>query len=384
MRITQVTAHNWRNFKNLSFSVGDRLLIVGPNASGKSNLLDLFRFLGDIARPGGGLSAAIARRGGLSKTRCLFARNNHKGELNIEVTLQDDDTTWHYELAIKGRSGGRNEPHVVREIVKRDGGILLQRPDDQDEQDPDRLLQTHLEQISTNQSFRPIADHFTRTRYFHPVPQIIRNAQLAGIFDTKEFGSGMIAEMNATQTRTRDAWLKRMANALKAAVPNFTSLELRSDHAGQPHLVAGYRNWRSTPSEQNESEFSDGTLRLIGLLWAIVSAPSSGGTFLLEEPELSLNTAIVRKLPSLLARAQRSSAMQVLLSTHAPELLDDEGIHPTEILVLRVTDDGTVAQPLSDIDEAADEVAAGLPLSEITASLISPGDLSGLMTAVRR
>ena len=273
---------------------------------------------------------------------------------------------------------------MVREIVKKDGEILLERPDQFDVLDPDRMLQTHLEQISANQAFRPIAEHFAKVSYFHLVPQIIRNPQLAGVFSTKEFGSTMIAEMNGTPKRTREAWLHRMATALKAAVPNFTSLELKTDSAGHPHLVAGYQNWRSTPSEQNESEFSDGTLRLIGLLWAIVSAPSNGGILLLEEPELSLNSAVVRALPSLLAMAQRSSTMQVILSTHAPELLDDEGIRPDEVLVLQVTDDGTVAHPLTEIPEIADEIAADLPLSEIAAELISPEDLSGLLAAAKR
>ncbi|MDO5066545.1 MAG: AAA family ATPase [Propionibacteriaceae bacterium] len=384
MRITHVTAHNWRNFKKLSFSIGDRLLIVGPNASGKSNLLDLFRFLGDIARPGGGLAAAIDARGGLSRIRCLFARNHRKGELGIEVTLQDGETIWHYELALKGRSGGKNQPQVVREIVRKDGETLLERPDQFDASDPDRMLQTHLEQISANQAFRPIADHFAKVSYFHLVPQIIRNPQLAGVFSTKEFGSTMIAEMSGTPKQTREAWLRRMVKALRAAVPNFTSLELKTDSAGHPHLVAGYQNWRSTPSEQNESEFSDGTLRLIGLLWSIVSAPNNGGVLLLEEPELSLNSAVVRVLPSLLAVSQRSSTMQVILSTHASELLDDEGIHPDEVLVLQVTDDGTVAHRLSDIPEVADEIAAGLPLSETTGTLLAPEDLSGLFLAAKR
>ncbi|WP_257493081.1 AAA family ATPase [Actinomyces wuliandei] len=75
MRITQVSASNWRNFKSLDLRLDRRLFVVGPNAAGKSNLLDLFRFLGDIARPGGGLTSAISSRGGLSRVRSLFARS---------------------------------------------------------------------------------------------------------------------------------------------------------------------------------------------------------------------------------------------------------------------------------------------------------------------
>lgn len=383
MQITHVTAHNWRNFKNLDFAVADRLLIVGPNAAGKSNLLDLFRFLRDISRPGGGLAAALEARGGLSRARCLFARNNHKGELAIMVDLRDGEDEWRYELAIKGEKGGHNRPIVVREIVTRNGRELLSRPDTNDDRDPDQLTQTHLEQISANQEFRPIAEYFAKANYFHLVPQMIRYPQAGGA-SPRAFGSSMIADMNATPVRTRQAWFRRIEKALQSAVPGFETLRLEVDKAGQPHLIAGYRNWRRNPSEQNETDFSDGTLRLIGLLWTIISSPANGGVLLLEEPELSLNAAVVQKLASLLAMAQRGTSMQVILSTHSPELLDDEGIRPGEVLVLQVTSDATVANQLSEIAEVEAQISADLPLSEMMAKLINPGDLTGLIKAARR
>ena len=383
MQITHVTAHNWRNFKNLDFAVADRLLIVGPNAAGKSNLLDLFRFLGDISRKGGGLAAALEARGGLSRARCLFARNNHKGELAIMVDLRDGEDEWRYELAIKGKKGGHNHPIVVREIVTRNGSELLSRPDANDDRDPDQLTQTHLEQISANREFRPIAEYFAKVNYFHLVPQMIRYPQAGGA-SPRAFGSSMIADMNATPVRTRQAWFRRIEKALQSAVPGFETLRLEVDKAGQPHLIAGYRNWRRNPSEQNETDFSDGTLRLIGLLWTIISSPANGGVLLLEEPELSLNAAVVQKLASLLAMAQRGTSMQVILSTHSPELLDDEGIRPGEVLVLQVTSDATVANQLSEIAEVEAQISADLPLSEVVAELINPGDLTGLIKAARR
>lgn len=383
MQITHVTAHNWRNFKNLDVAVADRLLIVGPNAAGKSNLLDLFRFLGDISRKGGGLAAALEARGGLSRVRCLFSRNNHKGELAIMVDLRDGEDEWRYELAIKGKKGGHNHPIVVREIVTRNGSELLSRPDANDDRDPDQLTQTHLEQISANREFRPIAEYFAKVNYFHLVPQIIRYPQAGGA-SPRAFGSSMIADMNATPVRTRQAWFRRIERALQSAVPGFETLRLEVDKAGQPHLIAGYRNWRRNPSEQNETDFSDGTLRLIGLLWIIISSPANGGVLLLEEPELSLNAAVVQKLASLLAMAQRGTSMQVILSTHSPELLDDEGIRPGEVLVLQVTSDATVANQLSEIAEVEAQISADLPLSEVVAELINPGDLTGLIKAARR
>jgi predicted ATPase len=380
VRVTRVTASNWRNFKTLSFVTRDRLFIVGPNASGKSNLLDLFRFLSDISEAGGGLAAAIEKRGGLGKVRSLFARNYHKGRLIVELDLADGDGTWKYRLAIKGEGSGRNRPVVDEERVEHGDQILLDRPNAEDLADPERLTQTHLEQIAANQSFRPIADYFAKVRYFHIVPQVVRDPTRAGLISEDPFGGDFIAQMNSVRPQTRRAWLRRMENALRAAVPEFESLEIEVDSAGRPHLTAGYRNWRVSPTRHSEVEFSDGTLRLIGLLWTLVSAPANGGVLLLEEPELSLNAAVVRTLPTVLAMAQRDRDLQVVLSTHAPELLDHEGVSADEVLVLQVTSDGTVASLLSDIPEVAGEVEADLPTSEIIQSLIAPQDLGDLIS----
>lgn len=384
MRITRVAASNWRNFKSLDFPLESRLFVVGPNASGKSNLLDLFRFVGDIASPGGGLAFAIDRRGGLSKVRSLFARNHKGGRLILDFNLQDGDDTWRYQLAIAGEKGGRNRPIVAGERVEKNGAVLLSRPDASDTSDAERLTQTHLEQIAANQSFRVLADYFAGVRYFHLVPQLIKDPALLGTSLPDSYGSDLMAQINGENPRTRQAWLSRIQSALQAAVPEFESLTLEVDSAGKPHLVAGYRNWREKPARHSEADFSDGTLRLVGLLWTLVSAPKQTGVMLLEEPELSLNAAIVRTLPAVLATAQRQKGMQVVLSTHAPELLDDEGVLPREVLVLQVTRDGTVARLLSDIAEVASEVNAQLPTSDVVGMLISPQDLSGLIAVGRR
>jgi predicted ATPase len=378
MRIVHVAVDNWRNFKSLEFALGDRLFVVGPNASGKSNLLDIFRFLADVAGPGG-LATAVERRDGISKVRSLFARNNAGGRLVIDVRLRDGETDWRYRLAIRGEKGGLNRPIVDEELVEKDGKTLLRRPDRSDSRDAERLTQTHLEQIAQNESFRVLAEFFGRVQYFHLVPQIIRNPGRVAADSADPYGADFITRMNSVSAKTRDAWLRRMTVALSAAVPEFESLALELDTAGRPHLVAGYRNWRKRPARQSEADFSDGTLRLIGLLWTLVSTPANAGVLLLEEPELSLNAAIVRLLPTMLASVQRDRTLQVVMSTHAPELLDDEGVRASEILVLQVTNDGTSAQRLSDIEGVAGELEAGLPTSEIVASLISPTNLDGLL-----
>ena len=64
-RFTSLSLENWRNFVDVDVKLRRRVFLVGPNASGKSNFLDVFRFLSDIAGVGGGVpeSSSRARRG---------------------------------------------------------------------------------------------------------------------------------------------------------------------------------------------------------------------------------------------------------------------------------------------------------------------------------
>lgn len=110
MRFSALELDNWRNFKSVKVALGERAFLVGPNASGKSNLLDVFRFLAEIARPGGGLQAALASRQGLSKIRSLFARANSSVRIRVELQA-DTEAHWAYELVI--RAGDKRKSVVI-------------------------------------------------------------------------------------------------------------------------------------------------------------------------------------------------------------------------------------------------------------------------------
>jgi hypothetical protein len=190
-------------------AIGERLIIVGPNASGKSNLLDSIRFLRDLSRDGGGLQPAVRSRGGLSRVRCLFARNSNKGQVEITVTLGDDAdlNQWTYSISFNGEKGGLNRPIVARELVKRGDTVIIERPDAADREDSERLIQTALEQISENNDFRVIAEFLAETRYLHLVPEIIRDASRSGDQRDDPYGGDFIARMNRVSPKTRDSWL---------------------------------------------------------------------------------------------------------------------------------------------------------------------------------
>lgn len=178
-RFTHISLANWRNFTQVDVELQQRAFLIGPNASGKSNLLDVFRFLHDIVSVGGGFQESVRKRGGVSSLRSLAARQNP--DIAVQIKIGDDDAraAWSYELHFA--QDNQRRPFVRREVVLKNGQDLLSRPDDQDKDDPERLTQTYLEQVNVNKEFRDIADFFQSVRYLLLFPSLSANqtAQLA-------------------------------------------------------------------------------------------------------------------------------------------------------------------------------------------------------------
>lgn len=162
MFITRIVLKNWRNFANLDIEMRERLFVVGPNASGKSNFLDAFRFLRDVVKPAGGLQSAIAERGGLSKIRCLAARKEPDVEISVQLKsdINSETADWEYSIGIRQEVRGNRQPYLTHEKVWKNNKQILDRPDDDDKDDRLRLSQTHLEQINANAQFRDVQKFF--------------------------------------------------------------------------------------------------------------------------------------------------------------------------------------------------------------------------------
>jgi len=373
VRFTRLRLKNWRNFTQVDVKLSRRMFIVGPNAIGKSNLLDVFRFLREVAMEGGGLATAVKNRRGISKLRSLHYRAPASSDIEIHVdVVATDGVEWRYLLAFnKGDKKLGLAPVVTRESVWKkavDDGTweqLFERPREEDKNDPKLLTQTWLQQVAQNKSFRDLAEFFSSVSYLHLVPQLIREEQKPAeeSLGADAFGRDLLSRIRATSVKTRDARLERIRVVLATAVPNLTELELVPDENNNPHLQARFKHWRGPAAKQDEREFSDGTLRLIGLLWAL---QEKTGPLLLEEPELSLHTALVRQLAPFVARAQRSAGgRQAFISTHSDDLMGDEGIGPNEILLVRSAGEGSEVVQGADIEEIRTALESGLTAADV-------------------
>ena len=310
----------------------------------------------------------------MSGLRCLSARRYSDIAIQLNIGTDEHPSIWEYELRFS--QDKQRRPVVKRERVVREGSTILERPNDKDKTDPARMTRTCLENINANQEFREVADFFSSVRYLHLVPQIVRESDRSAGWQRDPFGGNFFEHLASTPQQTRKSRLRRIVNALRVAVPQLKELELWRDARGVPHLRVKYEHWKSRQSWQTEEQFSDGTLRLLGLLWAILDG---AGPLLMEEPELSLHPEVARYVPQMFMQVQQRFQRQMLISTHSSELLRDEGIGLDEVLLLSPEAGGTSISLASDSRQIAELLDGGSSLADAVIPHTRPQDIDQLL-----
>ena len=384
MIISKIELFNWKNFHRCEVGVQERCFVVGANAAGKSNFIDALRFLRDVAKQGGGLQTAVRVRGGITKIRCLAAREQSNVKLAIELSESDSrELCWHYELNFKHTGGGirENQVKIVSEKVfsGREQRYVLDRSAETLGEDEETLKYTYLEQPNANKDFRVIQQFLQNVEYLNVVPQMVRESASSSYSGDKEdyYGRNFLKRLALLNDNTRRSYFRKINEFLKLAVPQLEELSFVKDEIGVPHLEARYVHWRTRGSKQQEMQFSDGTLRLIGFLFALID---SNGVLLLEEPEINLHPGIVAQFPEFIAKIQRvkKGGRQVFITTHSYDILSNEGIAPEEVLLLTNSPEGTEVEVLSNVEKAKNILAAGFSMADVVMSLTKPWSIEAM------
>ena len=384
MIISKIELFNWKNFHRCEVGVQERCFVVGANAAGKSNFIDALRFLRDVAKQGGGLQTAVRVRGGITKIRCLAAREQSNVKLAIELSESDSrELCWHYELNFKHTGGGirENQVKIVSEKVfsGREQRYVLDRSAETLGEDEETLKYTYLEQPNANKDFRVIQQFLQNVEYLNVVPQMVRESASSSYSGDKEdyYGRNFLKRLALLNDNTRRSYFRKINEFLKLAVPQLEELSFVKDEIGVPHLEARYVHWRTRGSKQQEMQFSDGTLRLIGFLFALID---SNGVLLLEEPEINLHPGIVAQFPEFIAKIQRvkKGGRQVFITTHSYDILSNEGIAPEEVLLLTNSPEGTEVEVLSNVEKAKNILAAGFSMADVVMPLTKPWSIESM------
>lgn len=368
--ISHIYAKNWRNFPEIDIALHpQKNLIIGANASGKTNFLDLLRFLGDVTK--NDLTNAVESRGGFTSLR-FFKYKNDETEIFIQFRIENyDDKSdfFEYKLAFKLQWGGEKSLYIDKEILTHgDTEIFNIDSKFQDIKKEERSQTIIHNQYLADKTVRSFLQNIF---YFHLNPLSVRKrtADDRNKTELDPSGSNFIEVLYKAQKNMRERFLKKATDSLKSFIPNLENIEFEQDKNGMYHLFLKMTDSRSNEIKQDEILMSDGTLRLLGLLWSIYEKSSKSSVLLIEEPELSLHTAIINHLPHLLHRIQRTQKVQIFLTTHSLEMLR-EPIKSENVLGIYFRDKGSQIQKITNWKEFQVLEDSGFTLAEASNEII--------------
>jgi predicted ATPase len=361
--ISRLELKRFRRCSDVAIDLGPLTVMIGPNGTGKSTVLQAFEILGAAAN--GTLGRTLSGFGGAASLvsqmkpteRAFRPVGPETFSLGIAAPPPlslGGSAPLRYEIEI-GTSGPGYQ--IVREVLSQqqkkgaaspyyfllaeNGQVRysdpntrkLSKPDweiDPTEsglsQTPKLLAQPEAlrKQISSFACYRVIPSGLSA-----PVrrPQQLTNAVLPG-----PEGESLFSAINTLQQKHPDRF-ELLEDTLRAAFPGFEALRV-------PAVANGmlYVDWRTSDSVEplQVHQLSDGTIRFLWLA-TLLCCPTLPPLVLLDEPEVSLHPKLLELLVALFREASRHT--QLLVATHSDRML--RYLQPSEIIATGLGRDGS-------------------------------------------
>lgn len=351
-----VSIANYKSIAKCRVDLGPLIFLVGPNGSGKSNFLDALRFVADALNTT--LEQSLRDRGGIQSVRRRSRGHPTHFGIRLDLSLPD----------------GREGLYSFKVGAEREGAFVVQREEcrvaSQNALEPSeffvaeegrivqssRSIPTALERdrlalvaISGLPEFRPIYEGLRRMGFYNLNPDRIRDLQEpdAGQILGRD-GRNLAAVVRELGRFEAGRVLSKVCEHLEAVVPGVETVEHRTLGPKETlefrQQVTGDQNpWRFLASEM-----SDGTLRSLAILVAAFQAEVNGQRRVslvgIEEPEMALHPGAAEVIAEVLLLA--SDRVQVLATTHSPDLLNHKAIRDEHLLAVAAEGGATVVGPI--------------------------------------
>lgn len=359
--LTRVVLRNYKSIAACDVRLRPLVFLVGPNGAGKSNFLDALRFVADALRTP--LDLALRDRGGIKEVRRRSGGHPTHFALRLEFAL-NSGSTGHYAFRIGARPQGgyevQNEECVVHTPQVFDAeayfrvhtGEVTTSAKVAPAAALDRL---YLVNASGLAEFRPVYEAFSHMGFYNLNPDRIRDLQPpdAGELLTRDGSNiaSVLAQLGMHNAETK----QRIEEYLAKVVPGVRGVDVKTIGPKETlefrQQVAGSKDpWRFLAANM-----SDGTLRALGILVALFQSSNGIGARVplvgIEEPEVALHPAATGVLLDSLRDASQST--QVIVTSHSPDLLDDEKLDTDSILAVVAEESVTKIGPLDDAGRSA-------------------------------
>lgn len=343
--ITRVYAKNYRSLAEIDVRLNKLTVLVGPNSSGKSNFLDVLRFISDSLRKG--LQSAIDdERQGIKAIRRWAPSRPY--DIEIEIDIEDNvklrrlkrkgsdefkevPLKGKYRLEIKSAKSiefdGFTTYHVKRErceveysprraIYELVNGKFTKKPKGIEIEPTNTGLILPL--IGSVPPFSHIYRPLSRMFFYNIYPNIIRSPrEPASEYPLDSHGRNIASVLRRMQ-REKSPWLEDIKEVLARVVSDINDFQV-VPVGGFLTLKFKHKSKDTRHHYFEATQESDGTLRILGILAALFQEPPP---FLLaiEEPEITVHPGVLGILADLIKEASEKRS-QVLVTTHSPDLI---------------------------------------------------------------
>lgn len=367
MRIDSLSVQHYKSLTNVALNeVGQLTVLVGKNAVGKSNTIDVLKFLRDMVKDG--LEHAISHRGGINTLRQKSKTKPFK--IKIEISFIDDELPKEasqstYEIVIKSAAEGNYEiesekiswsESIEKEVfnsicIKRDAfGTLLSNKVHAKSLVSDIKLPKDVSILRA--SFFRFENQFIRIS-----PKLIRFISGFNFSSTypntlkapskpdtnhalSESGENWASVLKSLKRNNRGkAAFQQILEMMQYVLPELKDVVVKSVGS---YLVPEFEIMGSHGIQKfDPAQLSDGTLRIFCILLALYQHPAPP-LLMIEEPEQTIHPAVL----SMLAEAfkEASERTQIIITTHSPYLVDC--FSPEIIRVVTLDQDGTKIRPI--------------------------------------
>lgn len=357
--LRKLTLHGFRSLATETMEFGNPVFLVGQNGSGKSNFVDAFAFLSEaMTLP---LQAVLGQRGGLAAVGHRSSMRRRPSDLGLAVTMGNVggdviEARYAFQLRALGIYGFK----VIREqcFVRRSDGshdwfdrvsskkipYNFRWKSTGDVPEPIMKLDAlTLPLIGGDTRFHPVLRFLSDMRVYRIEPAALRGMQDpdGGIRLRSDGGNAASVLGEMRKNFPRD-W-KRLIEVLRSIVPEITDVRQKK-HGNKLTLVFNQDRKNSDPVRFEAFSMSDGTLRVLGLLIAIFQRPPPS-LLVIEEPEATMHPGALGPILDVLRHAGRF--MQVVVTTHSPDVLDAEWIEDRHLRIVTWEEGETRVHPVS-------------------------------------
>ena len=361
--ITRVRLNNYKSIATCDVRLYPLMFLVGPNGAGKSNFLDALHFVADALRVS--LDHALRDRGGINEVRRRSTGHPTHFRIHLDFKLSSG-ATGDYSFRVRAKSDGGIEVqeetcrvlHPEPASLGKEAYFRVQRgavTSSAQAPPPAAADRLYLVNASGLPEFRLAYEELSRMGFYNLNPDRMSDLQLPDPGELlKRDGSNLASVFDQLGKRNQVA-KRRIEEFLAKVVPGIVGVDSRvfgpRETLEFQQEVRGSRSpWRFLAANM-----SDGTLRVLGILVALFQL-STGGSWRvplvgIEEPEIALHPGASGVLRDSIHEASQHT--QIILTSHSPDLLDDDALDPDSILVVAADAGVATINPLGGIGRSA-------------------------------